>query len=324
MHPFLPDHRNVVFFGYARTALEYGFRYLGLQAGDEILYPAYICDVTMVPCNNLGIRVKFYEISDDLTVDFSNIRKTLTQKTRALLAVNYFGFPQPAAEIRNFCREHGLYFIEDSAHSFLSIINGLAAGSHGDISILSFRKMIPMVNGAALVVNHQPADEERIAFIQKCAASLPPEISTMKRLKSLLHRLEDKYSIPFTKLRKAQSGFLPPGHAERENLPYRIDSQSLSILEGINYEKVVRRRRRKYARWIESLVPKGFTPIHGYLEDGIVPWACPLYTNHRDEWLTLFMKARVRVTTWPTLPEWVGLHCKNAVALWQKLVVFPL
>ena len=33
-----------LFFGYGRTALEFGYYYLGLEKGNEILYPDYICE----------------------------------------------------------------------------------------------------------------------------------------------------------------------------------------------------------------------------------------------------------------------------------------
>ena len=51
--PFPLNQKNVIYFGYARTALEYGYHFLGLKSGDEILYPDYICDVCFLPAKKL-------------------------------------------------------------------------------------------------------------------------------------------------------------------------------------------------------------------------------------------------------------------------------
>ena len=87
--------RHKHFLGYGRTALEFGYVLIGMKQGDEVLYPEYICDVTLVPINKLGLTVKFYPVDGGLRPDLSETRKLITGKTKAFLSVNYFGFPQP-------------------------------------------------------------------------------------------------------------------------------------------------------------------------------------------------------------------------------------
>jgi len=59
-----------------------------------------------------GGEVKFYNVSLDLKPDFTDIKSKIDGKTRAILAVHYFGFPQPIRQFRELCQEHGLYLIE--------------------------------------------------------------------------------------------------------------------------------------------------------------------------------------------------------------------
>lgn len=314
---------QVIFFGYARTALEYGYKYLGIRSGDEILYPDYICDVTMVSCNNLGIEVKFYKVKDNLEPDFTSVRDLVTKKTKAFLAVHYFGFPAPVEQIKTFCNEYDLFFIEDCAHSFLTKINNQPVGSFGNIAILSFRKTIPLVNGAALIIN-QRIDTLLFKNIQKEVELLSLEENGIKRVKAYLHRLETLYSIPFSRLRKGVLNILPHGSTETEDLPYRIDPKSLAILSKIDFQKEKQKRREGYKNWVDTLIPKGFTPVFNEFGEGVVPMVCPLYVEDRDKWLKYFFQRRVKVTTWPTLPSWVSKDSRSAVDIWKKLIAFPL
>ena len=81
--PFTDNFSDIVYFGYGRTALEYGFKLIGMEPGDEILYPEYICDVTLVPCRKMGITTRFYPVDERLNPDFAETRKLITQRTKA-------------------------------------------------------------------------------------------------------------------------------------------------------------------------------------------------------------------------------------------------
>jgi len=323
MYNFPYHSNNVIFFGYARTALEYGFEYLGFKAGDEVLYPEYICDVAMVPSNNIGIKVMFYKVKGNLEPDFGSISGLLTKKTKALMSVNYFGFMQDMDKAKDFCRENNLHYIEDSAHSFLSKKGNKVSGSFGDISILSFRKMIPSVNGAALVIN-RVMNEDIIDDIRKKSSSLALEKNRIKRVKSFIHRIESEYSIPLSRLRKRQLTHLPHGYSENEDLSYCMDPESLKVLKDKNWNKEIARRRRKYGKWVSLLGPLGAIPVFGELKEDTVPMACPVFSSDRDKLLKYLLGRGVKATTWPTLPLWVSKNSSNALDIWSRLILLPI
>lgn len=54
------------------------------------------------------------------------------------------------------CDEHGLFLIEDCAHSLGAMADDKPCGAWGDVSLFSFGrdKVISSVNGGALIINH--------------------------------------------------------------------------------------------------------------------------------------------------------------------------
>jgi perosamine synthetase len=72
-----------------------------------------------------------------------------------VLVVHYFGFPQPIVKIKEFCKERGLYLLEDCAHVLQGRTEeGIVLGTSGDISIFSWRKFLPVYDGGQLVINN--------------------------------------------------------------------------------------------------------------------------------------------------------------------------
>ena len=312
---------NFLFFGYGRTALEFGYYYLGLEKGDEILYPDYICDVTVLPANKLGINIKYYKVTDNLEPDFEDVTRLLTPDTKAFLAVNYFGFPQPFKEIKAFCKQHGLFFIEDNAHSFLSQKNDNYLGTFGDIGILSFRKLVPLVNGAALMINMDK--NERFNLIEDKAKSLLYERVSYKRLKTSVQRFCEKRGIDLGTIIKRKQNIPEAGSTENEDLPYKIDRSSLKILSKYNLKLEKKRRKENYHKIVE-LANEELIPVFNELPKGIIPQACPFYSNNRNKWLEKFLSRGMNVYTWPTLPAAVSKHLSNANGKWSRMIVINI
>ncbi len=92
------------------------------------------------------------------------MRSKVGRKTRALLFIHYFGFPQTAArEIKSLC-EGRIFLIEDLVQSFLTRHQGKVLGSIGNATISSYRKWIPIPDGALLGIRntsfHAPPSKE--------------------------------------------------------------------------------------------------------------------------------------------------------------------
>lgn len=131
------------------AALQLAYRVIGLQPGDEVIMPA----LTFVATANAavvegGVPV-FADIvgEDDLTIAPDAIRAKLTPKTRAITVVHYGGHPCQMEPILAIAKAHGLYVIEDCAHSPGASDGGQQTGTLGDVGCFSFFSNKNMTTG---------------------------------------------------------------------------------------------------------------------------------------------------------------------------------
>lgn len=110
-----------------------------LTAGDEIIVPAntYIASILAITENDLTPVLVEPNLAT-YNLDIHGIKKAITPKTKAILAVHLYGQLAPMEEIVPFAKEHNLLILEDSAQAHGAQINGRRAGSFGDASGFSF------------------------------------------------------------------------------------------------------------------------------------------------------------------------------------------
>jgi perosamine synthetase len=103
-------------------------------------------------------KLRFVEFEPDtLSLSVDDLGKAITQKTKAVISVDYHGFPADAKAINLFCREHGLHYISDSAQSLGAFRDGKPAGFYADAAVLSFSsgKTLYAGEGGAIVTDDE-------------------------------------------------------------------------------------------------------------------------------------------------------------------------
>ena len=76
---------------------------------------------------------------ESLCMGMEELREKVTPKTRGVIAVHIAGLVSPdMARIAEFCRERGLFLLEDAAHAAGAAWRGRKAGSLGDAASFSF------------------------------------------------------------------------------------------------------------------------------------------------------------------------------------------
>ena len=138
------------------TALDLAIKALNLTSGEAIV-PAYTFSSTaLAPVLN-GLTVKFCDVNlKDGNIDLDKLEKCITQKTKAIIPVDYAGRPCKIHEIMRIARKNDLYVILDAAQSCGSVISGQKVGQHADITCFSFHSTKNLVSGegGALVTNN--------------------------------------------------------------------------------------------------------------------------------------------------------------------------
>ena len=125
----------------ARTALKEGLKFINYNVGDELLVPNYICDTIITSIEELGIKIIYFGLNDRLIPDWNNLENLISNKTKAILMVNYFGNVIELQNYKQFSKKYSIFLIEDNAHGFGGFFEGKKVGSFGDIAISSPRKL---------------------------------------------------------------------------------------------------------------------------------------------------------------------------------------
>lgn len=103
-----------------------------------------------------GAKPVFADINPETyNIDPDSIRAHITEKTKAVVAVDFTGQAVQINEIKTICQEHNLILIEDAAHSIATKYNGIQVGSLADMTCFSFHpvKTVTGGEGGAILTN---------------------------------------------------------------------------------------------------------------------------------------------------------------------------
>ncbi len=135
---------------------------IGLSPGDEVIVPPMTMSATvMAPLIYGGIPV-FVDIEKDYyCLDIAKVKASITDKTRAIIAVNLFGHPAELRSLRKIADEKGIFLIEDAAQSPLASEYGKYSGTVGHIGVfsLNYHKHIHTGEGGICCT-----DDDELAF----------------------------------------------------------------------------------------------------------------------------------------------------------------
>lgn len=120
-------------------ALELALLCLDIQPGDEVIVPSksYVATASAVAIR--GAKPIFADIElDTHNISLDSIKKSVTEKTKAIIVVHIAGTPCEMDSIVEFVRENNLYLIEDCAQAHGAEYKSKKVGSFGDASAFSF------------------------------------------------------------------------------------------------------------------------------------------------------------------------------------------
>lgn len=129
-----------------------------IDPGDEVIIPSYTFVSTASAFELRRAKIVWCDIRyDTKNIDENKIESLITPKTKAIVVVHYAGVACEMDRIKEICKKHKLYLIEDAAQAIDCYYKGQHLGSIGDLGTLSFHetKNIHCGEGGALLVNNQ-------------------------------------------------------------------------------------------------------------------------------------------------------------------------
>ena len=130
----------------------------GIKEGDEVITTPLTFAASANCAVYCGATPVFADIDPDTyNIDPDSIREKITDKTKAVVAVDFTGQAVKNKEIRAICDEFGLVFIEDAAHAIGTKYDGKQVGSLADMTCFSFHpvKTITGGEGGAVTTNNE-------------------------------------------------------------------------------------------------------------------------------------------------------------------------
>ena len=133
---------------------------LKLKRGDEVIVPAVSWSTTYYPLYQYGLKIKFVDIDlHTLNYDLDQLEKAVTDKTRAIMAVNLLGNPNDFGRIQQIIGKRNIVLMEDNCESLGAKYQGKQAGTFGVMGGYStfFSHHISTMEGGLIV-----ADDEEL------------------------------------------------------------------------------------------------------------------------------------------------------------------
>lgn len=149
--------KHAVSFNSATTALHAAIVALGIGPGDEVIVSPFTMSASATAILMNGAVPVFADIDEKtFCIDPVSVRKNITPRTKAIMAVNIFGGSADFDGLLKIAKEFDLKIIEDNAQSPGAKYKGKLTGTIGDIGIFSFNvhKVIQSGEGGILVTNN--------------------------------------------------------------------------------------------------------------------------------------------------------------------------
>ncbi len=300
---------------------------LGIGPGDEVITAANSWISTSETISQAGATPVFVDIEPAYyTLDPTEVEKTITARTRAVIPVHLQGQCADLGRIKALCDSHGLYLIEDCAQAHLATYDGQQAGTFGAAGTFSFYpgKNLGAYGDAGAIVTNDDVLAEQVRMYANHGA-LKKHHHFMEGINSRLDGLQA--AILGVKLKHLETWTV-----NRIRMAHRYNA----LLEGIEpvvtpverpgtrhtfHLYVIRAANRDRLR--EHLSKRGIAtgihyptilpllPAYAYL--GYQPSDFPVCRAYQDEILSL-----------PLFPELTESQCRYVVGAIEEFYEGPL
>jgi len=149
--------KYAVVFNSGTSALQAAYSACGIEKDDEIITTPLSFVATSNMFVQLGAKPVWCDIKLDGNIDEDRIESLITDKTKAIVPVDFAGKPVAIKKIEQIAKKYKLLLIEDASHALGSSVDGVKIGSFADMTIFSFHAIKPITTteGGAVVTDNE-------------------------------------------------------------------------------------------------------------------------------------------------------------------------
>lgn len=195
-------------------ALILALRACNVYAGDEVLIPALTFVATASAVSALGAKPVFADVDRvTLNLDVADVRRRITPKTKAVIAVHLHGLAADMDLLREIARQQNIPIIEDNAQAIGATYKGRRTGSLGDIACMSFypTKNLGAAGDGGMIVTNSPEVDLRVRTLRNHGQSSryistePGWNSRLDEIQAAILRVKLRYLPDWQKARQANA-----------------------------------------------------------------------------------------------------------------------
>ncbi len=202
--------------GNGLEALELILRGFNIGQGDEVIVPANTYIATWLAISNVGAKI--VPVEPDIrtyNIDPNLIEQTITDKTKAIIAVHLYGQPAAMQPILKVAKQFNLKVIEDAAQAQGALYQGIKTGGLGDAAGFSFYpgKNLGAFGDAGAVTTNDADLAERVRMLRnygsptKYIHQLPGKNSRLDEIQAACLRVKLKYLDQWNQRRSILAGY---------------------------------------------------------------------------------------------------------------------
>jgi perosamine synthetase len=143
-------------------------RLAGVEPGDEVITSPYSFVASANCAIYMGATPVFADIDPHTyNLDPAAVEAAITPRTRAIVAVDIFGYPCELDPLLDICDRHGLALVEDACEALGARYRGRPLGSHGHPAVFAFYPNKQMTTGeGGAVTTNDPAQHELLVSLR--------------------------------------------------------------------------------------------------------------------------------------------------------------
>ncbi|WP_203332248.1 DegT/DnrJ/EryC1/StrS family aminotransferase [Planococcus beigongshangi] len=229
---FLGEYKNINLTSSGRGAITLLLQQIKPKRKSALL-PAYICESVIIPFIEMCYECNYYEVDENLIPSIKSISEF--KDVGVFLHLGYYGF-STNSNLKNVLKsfdENSTIIIEDVTHSLFS---DYERSKFNHFYIGSIRKWFGIPSGGFLASKGTLSSklDEKPSFSEK-------------RLEALISKKDYIETGNIELKSRALSQFSEAeNNLDEDFYPYKIDSLSYEIINTINEEELIRKRRQNY------------------------------------------------------------------------------
>ena len=262
---------GAVYFSLCREALLVIAR-MYMTSAKKALIPAYTCQTVLDPFFQEGWEICYYNIDKKLRIDTDDLRSKYSVFNPTLcIAHPYYGADLNEKELEELreLKSNGCVLIEDLTQCVFSKQHS----SIFDFFVGSYRKWFPIPDGAFVLgcLDGNNEMQENSAFVEP--------MSDAMYLRGAFHRTGDENLKEISR----RVGNMAISHISGEIVPHKISNYSTSLLNEIDVEGTMKKRRDNYQYLYEQLSNSRIcAPVERSLDElTCAPLFFPVYVKDR-------------------------------------------